>query len=248
MLPVHLNLLADERLYGFGILFGADNEELVTDVEDGLVVGNADVPFVADARADKCASQELLHLYEGFAGERFVAHLQTHDVRLVLVVGLLVAQLLFIFFEVDPADVADGDDGTDDAHHAKRIGAGISQGDGVARIVQLVQRFVGGTQTGGVGHGTIQDTYNHRQLNAPVDEVDAQCHHHVQHHDAHGERVQLHAPFLERGEERRPYLQTDAEYKQNQAELADEMQDVRLAREAEVSHQDAGEEHERHSQ
>jgi len=43
-------------------------------------------------------------------------------------------------------------------------------------------------------------------------------------------------------------LQTDAEYKQNQAELADEMQDVRLAREAEVSHQDAGEEHERHSQ
>ena len=69
------------------------------------------------------------------------------------------------------------------------------------------------TQTGSVGYGTVQDTYYHRQVYISIDEINAQCDHYVQCHNAHGKHVQRHTPFLERGEERRPYLQTDAEYK-----------------------------------
>ena len=43
-------------------------------------------------------------------------------------------------------------------------------------------------------------------------------------------------------------MQTDTKYKQNQAEFADEVQDVRFTCETEMSHQDAGEEDKRHSQ
>ena len=50
--------------------------------------------------------------------------------------------------------------------------------------------------------------------------------------------------MLEGGEERRTYLQTYAEHEEYQAKIADEMQDVCVARKAEMAHEDTHEQHE----
>ena len=212
------------------------------------MVGNGHMALMTDARADELATEEGLDLHEGLAGNRLVAHLQMEHVGLAVHVGIEFLEIFLFLLQLDAADVADSDDGGDDAHHAERIGAGITQGNGIARVVELIERFVGGTQTGGIGHGTIEHTYHHGQRHLPVGEVDGERHGDVEHHDGYGQHVERHATLLKGGEERRTYLQTDAEDKQNQAELADEVEDVRLACEAEVAHQDACKEHERHTQ
>lgn len=172
-----------------------------------------------------------------------------HVVRLVLGVGILCLDLFFFFGEGDAEDVTDGDDGTDDAHYTERIGAGITQGNGLTRVVQLVQCLLCGTQTGSVRHCTVQDTDHHRQLHASIgQEIDGQCHHDVQQDDAYRQQIQCHATLLEGRKERRTHLQTYAEYKQDKAEFAQEMQDMDFSCKSEMSHQNAGEEHERDSQ
>ena len=103
--------------------------------------------------------------------------------------------------------------GTYDTYHTKRIGAGISQCDGVSRIVYLVQGFLCGTQTRSIGYGTIENTYYHWQVYPSVNEVDAQCYCDIQQHDTDSKHVQPHPPFLKGREEGRPDLQTDTEYK-----------------------------------
>ena len=95
----------------------------------------------------------------------------------------------------------------------KRIGAGISQCNGVSRIVYLVQGFLCGTQTRSIGYGTIENTYYHWQVYPSVNEVDAQCYCDIQQHDTDSKHVQPHTPFLKGRKKGGPDLQTDAEYK-----------------------------------
>ena len=45
---------------------------------------------------------------------------------LVRILGFCLAELLFLSIEVDAADVVHGNGCSDDAHHAQRIGTGIS--------------------------------------------------------------------------------------------------------------------------
>ena len=81
------------------------------------------------------SSQELLHLEQAFAVDGFVANLQRHHVRCPLLVVLIAGQLSLFLREVHAEDVADGNDGADDTQHTQRVGAGITQGDGVARVL-----------------------------------------------------------------------------------------------------------------
>ena len=208
-----MNFPSDKGGNRFGVFLGTYDEQLVADVEFRILVRNADVTFVTDARAYERTSQEIFHLNQLFAVDSLIAHFQMQHMRHVLHVRFLRVKFFLFFFQVDAADITYGDNRADDADHTERVGAGISQCDGVSRIIQLVQRFLSRTQTGSVGYGTVQDTYYHRQVYISIDEINAQCNHYVQCHNAHGKHVQRHTPFLERGEERRPYLQTDAEYK-----------------------------------
>ena len=208
-----MNLPSDKGGNRFGVFLGTYDEQLVADVEFRILTRNADVTFVTDTRAYERTSQKILHLNQLFAVDSLIAYFQMQHMRHVLHIRFLRVKLLFFFFQVDAADVTHGDNRADDADHTERVGAGISQCDGVSRIIQLVQRFLSCTQTGSVGYGTVQDTYYHRQVYISIDEINAQCDYYVQCHNAHSKHVQRHTPFLERGEERRPYLQTDAEYK-----------------------------------
>ena len=234
---------------GLGIFLRANHEELVAQAELSVLVGDDDMAFVAQARADERTAQELLHLEQAFAVNGLVAHLQRHHVRLLLLLILVLGQLRLFLGEVHAEDVADGDDGADDAQHAQRVSAGIAQGDGVARVVQLVQRLLCGAKTGSVGHCAIEDAHHHGQVHTAVgNEVNGEGHGDVEHNDQHRKQVQRHAALLEGREERRTYLKADAEHEQRQTELTQEMQDGRGNGEAEVPHQDAHEEHEGHAQ
>ena len=82
-----------------------------------------------------------------------------------------------------------------------------------------------------------------RQFHATIYIIDNQGDNDVEDDDDGCKHVEAYASLLERGEERGSHLQTDAEHKQNQAEIADEMQDGRIAREAEMTHEDAHEQH-----
>ena len=95
----------------------------------------------------------------------------------------------------------------------KRIGAGISQCNGVSRIVYLVQGLLVRHLTRSIGYGTIENTYYHWQVYPSVNEVDAQCYCDIQQYDADSKHVQPHTPFLKGREEGGPDLQTDTEYK-----------------------------------
>ena len=175
-------------------------------MELGILVRNTDMALVTDTGAYERASQKIFHLNQFLAVYGFVTYFEVQHMRHVFHIRFLRIELFFFLFQVDAADITYGNDRTDDADYTKRIGAGISQCDRVSRIIQLVQCFLSGTQTGGIGYSTVQDTYYHWQVYVPVNEVNAQGDNDIQCHNAHCKHVQRHSSFLERGEERRSYL------------------------------------------
>ena len=233
LLPVDFDLLADESHYGFGIVLGADGIHFVAHVEHGFLVRGEHFFAVAVVGADEGTAEELAQLKDGLALERLVLHAQRHVVGLgVGVVLLVAADFLLLLLELDAEDVADGDGGTDDAHYAQGIGAGVAVRDVLAAHVnaQGVDGFLGGTKTGGVGDGTVEHADGHRERRLVVrveDEVvEGQHGEHVERHNADRDEVHLHTALLERLEEARTDLQTDAVHKQNQAEVLDKGQDL----------------------
>ena len=184
-----MDFLTDKGCYGFSIFLGTYNEQLVTDVEFRVLVRDADMPFVTNAGAYERTSQEVFHLNQLFTVDSFITHFQMQHMRHVFHIGFLRIELLFFFFQIDAADITHGDNSADDTHYAERIGASISQCNRITCIVQLVQRFLGGTQTGSIGHGTVQNTYYHRKVYITVNEVNTQCDNDIQCHNAYGKHV-----------------------------------------------------------
>ena len=136
-------------------------------------------------------------------------------VRHVLHIRSLCREFVFFLFQVHPADVADSNNRTDDTDNTERISAGVSQCDGITRVVQLIQCFLCGTQTRSIGDCTVKDTYYHGEVDSSVDEVNAQSYCNIQYNYTYCKHIQCHASFLKGREERRSYLQTDTEYEQN---------------------------------
>ena len=126
MFPIHLYLSSYESYYSLGIFFRTYHVKLVADVETGILVGDGHVPLMTETCADEGTSQKLLDLNETLAVNRFVAHFQRHQVWLLLLIFLRVAQSLFFLMEVYTEDVADSDDGTYDAQHTQGVSAGIT--------------------------------------------------------------------------------------------------------------------------
>ena len=98
-------------------------------------------------------------------------------------------QFILFFFQVHPADVADGNDGTDDADNTKRVSASISQCDRIARVVQLIQSFLCGTQPRSIGNSTVENTYHHGKIDSTVNEIDTQSYCYIQYHNAYCKHV-----------------------------------------------------------
>ena len=131
----------------------------------------------------------------------------------MLNIGFLRVEFLFLFLEVHPADIADGYDGTYDTYHTKRIGAGISQCNGVSRIVIWFRASCAAPRPGVLVTAPIENYLLSLASLSLVNEVDAQCYCDIQQYDADSKHVQPHTPFLKGREEGGPDLQTDTEYK-----------------------------------
>ena len=89
LLEVDVDLGTDEGGDGFLVGFGADDEHLVAQVEDGVAVGNRQLALMYDARYHEVTVQEIVYLQQGLAFQIFVRHLQMHLVGLLVGIGLL---------------------------------------------------------------------------------------------------------------------------------------------------------------
>ena len=249
LLPIDLNLRADESDNGFSIVFRTHHQHLIAHVEDCITIGDAYVSILKNTRNDEIASHKILDLQQCLSVQGFIMHFQMHTIRGEMRVGrLLLDQLFFLLLQVDATKQAHQDDGTDDAQHTQRIGTSIPHRYLRTIVAQLRQGFVGRTKPRCIGHGTTKDTYHHREFHASAQAIiEGQCYRDIQQDDTYRHHVHRHAPFLERSEERRSYLETDAEDKENQPEVLHKVQNLRIAGKAEVSAHDTGKQDESHT-
>ena len=168
VLPLHaLNLTANEGGDARSIVLSADNTELVAYIEDGILVRTVEIAVVLDAGHHEVTARKTLDFQQLLAVDGLVAHLQIERMRLLA--GVFQSFKVFLLiFGMYLEQLFDEQDGTDDADNTQRVSAGITQGNGVARIAQLVQGFLCGTQTRGVGNSTVEHTNHHRQFDGTI--------------------------------------------------------------------------------
>ena len=128
----------------------------------------------------------------------------------VFFLGLV--EFFLLFLEVGASDVADGNGGTDDAEHAERISTSVAVGD-LRCFTGSKHRgecFVRSTESRRVGHGTVEGTHHHRQVDAVArveeDVVACKHHQHVEQYRGRGQQVERYATFLKALEESRTHL------------------------------------------
>ena len=66
--------------------------------------------------------------------------------------------MLVFFLHVNFEDKTEGNGGTDDTHHTKRVGTRISHRNVFTLVIELSKGLLGGTQTRRVCHGTVMNT------------------------------------------------------------------------------------------
>ena len=144
-------------------------------------------------------------------------------------------------------DLADEDDGQNDAHHAQRIGHGAAQGGAVGVDAHLLQRLLRGAERRGVGRGSAEDAgrVGHGDVQR---EAHAYGERGADQHYGDGRRQQAQAVGAQRVEETRPDLQTEGVDEDDESETFGIGQHLRVDRESEMPGQNAGEEDERHAQ
>ena len=266
----------DEEGDGFSLCFGAGDVYFHAELEFGVAVGDDDGAVLKEAAAyDELAVEEVVELVERSSYDGGVGDAYGHVVCLgadVLVVALL--ELSVALLEACSGEESDGDGGEDDADNAEGVSAGVTVGDGGSGATEeFGEDAVGGTETGGVGDGTVHDADHHGEVAVVADAVDVgdgfggeQAHAcaelpetehdgHVEEHDAYGEEVHLDAvAALEDFEEGGTDLQTDAVDEEDKSELLDEVNDGLLIGygccgvvvevvAADVANDDADEEH-----
>ncbi len=201
-----------------------------------------------DTRNDEPVGAEFLHIDDLLTGEDRIGHLHRNGIRC----GGIVAPRLFKPFVlglyVDAENRTEQDHGEDDADNAERIGHRISHGNrGIADARRIVIGLLCRTQTGGIGHGTAEDTDHRRELHVrhlPQNKGDA----HAQGNAQHRKAVEFQTAFPERREKTRAHLHAHREDEDNEAEILDEAQHHRIDHQAEMTGEDTHEENPRHAQ
>ena len=253
-LPSHLYFGADERYDGFSVGFCAHYKYLIANLKHRVALRNDYVSVAQQPRAHEVTVEKVVYLSQRPSCQIGVCHLKMHVVGLhVCVFRLLCLQLFLLVTGVDAADEAQGYRCADDAQHSQGVGTGIA--GGYLRYVALgenaLQRLVGSTETGGVGHSTIQCAHHHGQVvrvfGVEKDEVTGKHHGYIQQHYGHRKQVQCDATLAETLEKAGTYLQTYHKDKQYKTEILQESQYVCRGGHADVAGKDACEQHKRHS-
>ena len=157
--------------------------------------------------------------------------------------------MTIFFLEIDAKDHAQNDGGHDDAHDAQRVRAGVGDGDVFALIAQHVERFLSGAQARRVGDGTVMHAEHLRQRHGVLQaEVDRNGDRNAQHHGEDREQIELQAAAFKRREKGRSYLQADEKDKQDESEVAHEVEHREVHGDACVAQGQRNEQHEGYAQ
>ena len=138
-------------------------------LENGFASGDEERAVLEDAaRNDELHVEELVECFEGaaFCGRFRHANHQVLGCRGGIALFGRFQSLAFLF-KRGACEEAHSDGGENDAHHAEGIGAGVTVGDDGhfrSSLHQIVQHVVGRTETGGVGHRTIEYAHHHGQV------------------------------------------------------------------------------------
>lgn len=226
MFPVDFVFAADECDYGLFVGFGGYDEHLFAEVDDCVACGDDGLAVFEHAGDYEVVFDAAGDVDELFAVEAVVLHFDGVDYGLDDGVGAVFCFELASFgVEVDVADVAYEDDGADDAEYSEGVGAGVAEGDVGAAIAEFGGYLGSGSEGGGVGYGTAHYADHHRDFYfASEEEEGSDCDGYVQYDDAYCYEVHRYAAFFEGGEERGAYLESDAEYEQDESEFLDEVE------------------------
>ena len=155
----------------------------------------------------------------------------------------------FFFFQINTANVTNGNDRTDNTQHTKRISTSIPHGYLRAVIAQLRQSFVGSTKSGRIRNRTAKNTHHHGQFDTsvqPIIQSEGNCN--VQTNNANRYQVHGNTTLLERREKRRSHLETNAKDEQNKSEILQECQNLRVSRKTEMPTDNTGKQDEGYTQ
>ena len=107
-------------------------------------------------------------------------------------------------------------------------------------MAQVAECLLGSSESRGVGNGTREDTC-HRGNGCSREREDGEGGYDTQRYHDDAEQVEALAAVLERSEETRSYLQTDGIDEENQSELLEEVEQMLIEIEREVTEDEADE-------
>ena len=240
--PVLLFLLSEDQAQRIGLARGGDHEDDVVLLQRLVGGGNRNLPFAPDPRNDEVVVALRSDLVDAFAEDGRVGQVVAGDEDVFPVFGVRLRH-------VGGADeeLADEDDGQDDAHHAQRIGHGAAQGGAAGVDAHLLQRLLRRSERRGVGRGAAQDARHvgHRDVQRI-----AHCHGQPRAEQYYGQsrRHQAQPVGAQRVEETGADLQAEGVYEDDEPEALGIVQHRRVDRQPEMPGQDTGEKDECHAQ
>ena len=164
-------------------------------------------------------------------------------VGVVRLYDMFLVQPLILLHGIDPENPSQQNQGQDESYDAEGICHGVAECDGRLIAPHGIEiGLLGGTEGGGVGHGARHDTCHGDQAGAAqggdkAGDKDAGK------YDAQGEHIEFQSVLLERREKTGAYLHTHGIYEEDQAELLDETQDLRIDAHLEMAEGDSHEEY-----
>ena len=172
LFPIHFNFRTDKSNNGFRIVLCTNHKQLITKMEDSITIRNTDMTVLQYTRTNKVTPHEVSDLKQRFSCQRLIMYFQVHHTRSQMrICSFFFSDILFLLFQINPANVADSNNRTNDTQHSQRISARISHRYLRATVIQLAQRFVGSTQSRRVRYGTTKNTHHHRQLYPAVQTI-----------------------------------------------------------------------------
>ena len=163
---IHGHLFADKRCHTGGILGGNDHVKDVIQIDDRMAGRNVHRPVrMHDTRNDEPVRTEFLHIGDFLAREDGIRHLHGNGVRSGRVVAAGLFEPFVLSLYIDAENHAEQYHRKDDADNAQRIGHRIPHGNGgVTDTGRIMIRLLRCTETGGIGHGTAENTGHRSQL------------------------------------------------------------------------------------
>ena len=237
--PVHVDRFAHQCRDGVDVLGRSHDEHLVVQVERGGAVDEHVVALVGvedDARDDEVPLGEVSQLLDGLSVNARVGHLQgetSHGELLQLSQSAL--GLFLLLCGLDAQEVAQEDEGQDDADHTHGIGHGVAHGDvGCVYACHAEVGLLCGSQSGRVGHGTRENA--HEGGDGRVGGAgDDHRHHQAEGDGDQREHVERQPSLLKGREETGTHRQANGIDEEYQAKLPEEVEQLLVEVHAEVA-------------